>query len=149
MLESTLNELVSSKKINQIDDLYQYFDSLEPVEAQFMIGRWTGDVILSGHVGEKMLGSMSWAGKNFVSADEVYPILVKAPDGSISASDVLGQASLREVLYRGKLTATMVYDSQPTFDYFRKINSDTVMGIMDHKGDLKPLFFYLVRNPDN
>ncbi len=49
------------------------------------------------------------------------------------------------MVFRGLPTATMVYDQHPVFDYFRKINSERVLGVMDRKGDNALLFFCLQR----
>ena len=35
--------------------------------------------------------------------------------------------------FRGKVSATMVYDNQPVFDHFRKVNDYTLMDIMNGK----------------
>ena len=35
--------------------------------------------------------------------------------------------------FRGKVSATMVYDNQPVFDHLRKVNEYTLMGIMNGK----------------
>ena len=50
-------------------------------------------------------------------------------------------------VYRGVVTATMVYDRHPIFDHFRRIADDRVLGVMDRKGDEAPLFFFLRRLP--
>ena len=55
------------------------------------------------------------------------------------------RARLRMIEYRGKLSATMVYDHQPINDVFRKIDDNTVMGLMDAKNMNKPFFFILKR----
>ncbi len=47
--------------------------------------------------------------------------------------------------HRGKVSATMVYDNLPIHDVFRKMDADTVLGIMDLKGLKKPFFFVLRR----
>ena len=47
--------------------------------------------------------------------------------------------------YRGKVTATMVYDYLPINDSFRKIDENTVLGIMDYKIYPQPFFFILER----
>ena len=50
--------------------------------------------------------------------------------------------------FRGELTATMVYDRQPTHDHFKKIDDTAVMGIMNGKRVLatgRYFYFYLQR----
>ena len=35
--------------------------------------------------------------------------------------------------YRGKASASMIYDQKPIIDIFRKIDEDTMLGVMDIK----------------
>lgn len=56
-----------------------------------------------------------------------------------------GQARLRMLEHRGVLSATMVYDGLPIHDVFRRLDDDTVLGLMDLKGDPLPFFFVLRR----
>lgn len=55
------------------------------------------------------------------------------------------RARLRMTEYRGKVSATMVYDQLPINDVFRKVDDDTVLGAMDLKGMELPYFFVLRR----
>ena len=55
------------------------------------------------------------------------------------------QARLRMVEYRSKVSATMIYDHLPANDCFRKVDDNTVLGIMDLKHSPKPFFFILRR----
>ncbi len=55
------------------------------------------------------------------------------------------RARLRMTTYRGKSSATMIYDQLPINDVFRKIDQDAVFGVMDLKGMNSPLFFILRR----
>lgn len=57
------------------------------------------------------------------------------------------QARLRMMEYRGKVSATMIYDHLPINDSFRKIDENTVLGIMDFKALAQPFFFVLKRCP--
>ena len=47
--------------------------------------------------------------------------------------------------YRGKASASMIYDQKPIIDIFRKIDEDTMLGVMDIKNfpSEKSYFFYL------
>ena len=54
-------------------------------------------------------------------------------------------ARLRLTNYRGKESATMIYDRVPINDVFRKLDDDTVLGVMDQKGAQRPFFFVLRR----
>jgi hypothetical protein len=55
------------------------------------------------------------------------------------------QARLRMMEYRGKVSATMIYDYLPINDSFRKVDDNTVLGIMDFKNFPQPFFFVLQR----
>jgi hypothetical protein len=126
-------------------DLDTFFDQLPAVEEAFMLGEWRGGCFNSSHPGEAMLGKVKWRGKRFESRNNVSPMLCENENGEVVASPILGSAQLREVVYRGVCTATMIYDTQPILDHFRKIDDNTVLGAMDRKGDAAPLYFYLQR----
>ena len=55
------------------------------------------------------------------------------------------RARLRMTTYRGKSSATMIYDQAAINDPFRKIDQDAVFGVMDMKGMKSPFFFILRR----
>lgn len=55
------------------------------------------------------------------------------------------KARLRMTHYRGVSSATMIYDALPINDVFRKVDSDTMLGAMDIRGEAKPFFFVLRR----
>ncbi|MBT9312753.1 DUF4334 domain-containing protein [Leptothoe kymatousa] len=56
------------------------------------------------------------------------------------------QARLRMMDYRGKVSATMIYDYLPINDAFRQVDDDTVLGVMDYKESPQPFFFVLRRD---
>ncbi|MCJ7720958.1 DUF4334 domain-containing protein [Candidatus Bathyarchaeota archaeon] len=56
------------------------------------------------------------------------------------------KARVRMMEHRGKISATMIYDDLPIFDVFRKIDNNTVLGLMDLKGVEQPFFFVLKRD---
>jgi hypothetical protein len=56
------------------------------------------------------------------------------------------QARLRMMDYRHRVTATMIYDTLPIQDSFRKIDDNTVLGVMDFKDIPQPFFFVLHRD---
>jgi hypothetical protein len=55
------------------------------------------------------------------------------------------RARLRLTEYRGKSSATMIYDNLAINDVFRKVDDNTVMGVMDFKRMTQPFFFVLKR----
>ena len=54
-------------------------------------------------------------------------------------------ARLDTVDYRGVPTVAMHYLDKPVTDVFRKLNDDTVLGLMDYRGMPRPYFFVLRR----
>ncbi|WP_198955239.1 DUF4334 domain-containing protein [Kineosporia sp. R_H_3] len=54
-------------------------------------------------------------------------------------------ARLRMTEYRGVVTATMCYDAHPIHDVFRRVDGDTVLGVMDQRGLPQPFVFLLRR----
>lgn len=125
--------------------LFNFFDRLPAMPAERMLGDWTGGILSRGHPVESQLAAMRWDGKRFCGANEVYPIISRDERGHRVVNDILGAASLREVVFRGVATATMIYDKSPVFDHFRKVDDHLVVGVMDKKGNDSPLFFYLAR----
>lgn len=55
------------------------------------------------------------------------------------------RARLRAVEFRGVVTAAMVYDHLPIIDLFRRVDADTLMGVMDLR-DSAPYVFVLQRD---
>lgn len=55
-------------------------------------------------------------------------------------------ARLRDLEYRGKVGAAMVYDHLPIIDCFRLVDGDTLLGVMDMRGMSDPYFFILSRD---
>lgn len=152
------------------------WQSLEPVSIEFMIGRWRGEEIATGHPMNGLMSVLGWYGKAFIDAETVHPLLfwdrrrkgvfavhparlpmnLRVPKtAALRAAVVLGRpwlltevptARLRLVEMHGATTAAMVYDDRPIVDGFRQIDDHTVMGIMDRRGDATPLFFVLHRD---
>ncbi len=141
----TLLADATDKKALSIDQLNTIYDQLDTVCCEAMIGQWRGMCFNTGHPGEQKLGAIGWAGKEFRSLNDVSPIMCADDAGKLSPSAIMGAASLRMVEFRGTTTATMVYDQHPIFDHFKRIDDDTVLGVMDAKGEALPLYFLLQR----
>lgn len=140
-----LAELAARTDPVAVAEALALFDALEPVAVEEMLGDWEGGVVLTGHPGEAQLGGLRWAGKAFHGPDEVDPMVCLDDDGRRAPNPIMGGAVLRRVEFRGVSTATMVYDRHPTFDHFRRVDADTVLGVMDRKGEEAPLVFFLRR----
>ena len=153
------------------------YDALPVVESDFMLGRWQGAGLPTGHAMDGLLEAYNWYGKEFVDADHVHPLLFKDRQGELYRvnpglmpmslvgripgnkswpmrkafaalkpviSTTTSKATLQQVNLRGKTSAAMVYDQLPIRDVFRKVDDDTVMGLMDYR-DMVPFFFILRR----
>ena len=55
------------------------------------------------------------------------------------------KARLRMTEYRDVVSATMIYDSLPINDIFRKVDDDSVLGVIDLRFSPQPFFFVLRR----
>ena len=176
ILESCQSILNTGKTTTE--EALKLFDSLEPVNLDFMIGRWEGSGLHTNHPMDGFLETSNWYGKEFVSSEEVHPLLFLDSQSQIFKvaphptamewvlklpifkknylQPLLGlinsllkteksQARLRMMEYRGKVTATMIYDYLPINDSFRKVDNNTVLGIMDYKNSPQPFFFVLKR----
>ncbi|TDZ33239.1 hypothetical protein C8035_v011448 [Colletotrichum spinosum] len=125
------------------------YDKLQPVDAEFMISQWEGGSFDTGHPTHQTLRDFKWAGKDFRSVDDVDPIMFYDADGKRTWLSKYGHARLREVKFRGVVTAAMVYDNFPIIDAFRYVDENTVVGAMDNKElqDAGTYYFYLKRRP--
>lgn len=130
--------------------LDELFDALEPVRIDEMMGDWKGGELKTGHKGSLALQALGWHGKSFHSRLDAKPLICRDADGKLFSSQAMkGEASLWMVEFRGKVSACMVYDAQPIFDHFRRVDERTLMGIMDGKEMVldngKHFYFYLER----
>ena len=150
---------------------------MEPIPVEFMHGRWKGFEIETGHPLGGLLVPAGWYGKVFLDNEEVHPIVffgkdktelysvnpklvpfeMKVPKDErlkkmISIVRVVletteSKARLRPLGYRGKVSATMIYDEIPLIDIFVKIDERRVFGVADMKGQ-PPLFLVMERDDE-
>ncbi|NED61131.1 DUF4334 domain-containing protein, partial [Streptomyces sp. SID10244] len=80
-----------------------------------------------------LLDKAGWFGKTFTSRSDVQPLMCRDENGDLFSNTELGkgEASLWAVEFRGEVTASMVYDGQAVIDHFKKVDENTVMGIMN------------------
>jgi len=131
-------------------ELDVFWATLPPATIDQMIGEWRGGEFVTGHKMNGLLEKARWFGKSFRSATDVQPLVCLDDDGNKFSNIKLGkgEASLWAEEFRGEVVATMVYDGQPTHDHFKRVDADTVLGIMNGKGVLdngKYFYFYLER----
>lgn len=173
----TSHQMLQEKKASQ-EEVISLFDELEPVDLDFMRGRWKGYEIKTGHPMGGLLELTGWYGKLFKNPEEVHPLLFYANNKTalfsanpglmplklsmkLPKAKALGglirilrpffqtkkaRARMRVVEYRGKLTGAMVYDQKAIIDVFAKIDDNTMLGIMDLKGDPRSYVFVLERD---
>ncbi|MGW6268489.1 MULTISPECIES: DUF4334 domain-containing protein [unclassified Streptomyces] len=125
---------------------------LDTVDASVLLGSWRGFAFLTGHPIEKVLAAGRWHGKRFDALDDAKPLICRADDGSLFSDTKAGrgEASLWNVEFRGEVTATMVYDGMAVLDHFKRLDDDTLMGVMNGKPRLvlaegRPFYFGLER----
>lgn len=54
------------------------------------------------------------------------------------------KARLHLVSFRGKVSSAMIYDRLAIIDHFRKIDEDSVLGLMEYKGYPKNKYFFFI-----
>lgn len=178
--------MLALNKIDQVlqqentttQDALALFDQLETVDIAFMLGRWQGSGLHTGHLMDGLLEGTNWYGKEFVSSECVHPLLFLDSSNEVfklSPSPQMmklalrlpmpknpavkpiytlfnlllktdkSQARLRMMEHRDKISATMIYDHLPIHDVFRKVDENTLLGLMDYKESPQPFFFSLKR----
>lgn len=122
------------------------FDQLKPIEPPFLIGEWNGGDFDTGHPVTQALKELNWVGKTFRTEEDVDPMMVRGEGGKrTSIESYAGRARIREVKFRGKVSAAMVYDERPVIDHFRYVDENTLAAMMDVKGGLPGYHFHLTR----
>ncbi|WP_298864042.1 DUF4334 domain-containing protein [uncultured Sulfitobacter sp.] len=120
--------------------------------------RWYGKVFESPDIVHPLVHEDRFGGKFFVNP-ALLPLKIAAilpmPREIISWTFPIlrpvlttrkPKARLRMMQFRGRLSATMIYDAKPINDVFRKIDDQTVLGLMDQRGDSSPFFFKLMKD---
>ena len=171
---NTLNKILK-ENASTYEEALQLFDELETVTVDFMIGKWKGEEIFTGHPMDGLLASTGWYGKIFESAEKVHPLVFytdktksdlfavnptavfklqnTATDQNLFMADHRKdvethefKARLRNTEFRNSISATMIYDELPINDIFKKIDENTVFGAMDLKSQPRNYFFLLRRD---
>jgi len=151
---SNFANLVARTDVIADADLDAFWATLEPASIEDMLGEWKGGEFNTGHRANGFMNRLNWFGKTFHSADDAKPLVCLDADGNkFSNTEAMnGEASLWMEEFRGEVTASMVYDGQPVHDHFKKVDENTVIGIMNGKkavdttsGSPRYLYFYLER----
>ncbi|SDE02268.1 DUF4334 domain-containing protein [Rhodococcus tukisamuensis] len=134
-------------------DLDAVWAALDVVAAADILGTWKGAVFQTGHQLCTILPASGWHGKTFHSVLDAKPLMCRDDEGNLYSNVKLGrgEASLWNIEFRGEVTATMVYDGKPIFDHFKRVDENTLMGIMNGKPEAvldngRHLYFLLERD---
>ena len=135
-------------------DLDALWADLDVVASEDMLGAWRGGDFATGHPAGALLGKIGWHGKRFDSLTDGHPLICRGEDGALYSNTRYaggGYSSLWNVEFRGESTATMVYDAMAVLDHFKRVDEDTVMGIMNGKleaafGTADHYYFWLERD---
>jgi hypothetical protein len=156
--EEAFTGMLNGANVPEAEKVLELFSQLEPISVDSVIGLWR--VVAFGRtprdpIAEQPdpgplpqregLGLRKLYGKRFVTRDDAEPIVCLAEDGTLVASVDFGVARLRELSFLGTSSAGMVYDHQPWIDYFRKLDHDTLVAMIDMKGSPMGTGFFMLR----
>ncbi|KAJ5772510.1 hypothetical protein N7520_003039, partial [Penicillium odoratum] len=117
-------------------------NDLPPVHPDSLLGEWRGADLDTGHPGVEANKETRWAGKTFVSVDDIKPMMDFDERGNRVWREDIGGAR-----YNGIVSSAMIHNKQPIIDHLRKVNDSMVAGVMDTQ--LMPgagnYYFYLTR----
>lgn len=146
--EQQFHDLIERNGPIEAAEIAAVFDQLKPIPPEFLIGKWKGFSFDTGHPAHQILDTLKWAGKDYRSVDDVDPIMIYDDSGKRTWYSEYGHARIREVKFRGTVSAAMIYDKFPIIDVFKYVDDNTVLGAMDNKdfpADAGEYYFYLKR----
>ena len=73
-----IEEILSRRQATP-DEVLHCFDNLQVADTNFMLGRWRGFEISTGHLLDVLLEPSGWYGKLFESAETVHPLHFYGP----------------------------------------------------------------------
>ncbi|MDB9529276.1 DUF4334 domain-containing protein [Oscillatoria sp. CS-180] len=118
------------------------FDQLEPVDLDFMMGRWRGSELLTGHPMDGLLAATNWYGKEFVSPDCVHPLLFSGNNDQlfkVAPQAFLMNLALKSPLPRNEALKP-VYTSLTTL--LKTEESQARLRMMEHRGKVSATMIY-------
>ncbi|KAJ5153859.1 uncharacterized protein N7500_009298 [Penicillium coprophilum] len=132
-------------KVNEAD-VEAIFNELPAAPIDLIHGDWKGAGFDTSHPCWPELLEMNWFGKTFHSTENIDPVIV-LKDGKPVKDESWGHAILREVRFRGIVSAAMIYDNHRIIDHFRYVNDNLIAGAMETTkfGDGGMFYFYLYK----
>jgi hypothetical protein len=159
--QQKVQALVKSNVTTPTSILKELWSALPPITVAKAIGTYHGGLFT--HDGKP--DPINWWGKQILSETTVNPLLSTPPKNATSRFDAAGKeivfpyprysiAQARNVEHEGVVSATILYNRIPLFDYFRVVKEgDPVTGaglVLLGKSDLRgteasPAYFHLTR----
>lgn len=136
------------------------FHTSHPMDGLLEAYHWYGKQFLSPEKVQPLICRTLGGRKSNINPIFMLPLLNLMGRGALPTSKIIAtmlsplmpllstsksKARLRMMNYRGKSSATMIYDHLPINDIFRKIDENKVLGVMDLKKLERPFFFILQR----
>ncbi|MFQ6538850.1 MULTISPECIES: DUF4334 domain-containing protein [Aphanothece] len=140
----------------------QGFPTGHPLDGLLEAFHWRGKRFDSPEDGHPLVFTGPGGGEVALDPGRIGPLLALATRVPMPRSGLAGRlfqlctpllstshsrSRLRMIRHRDRTSATMVYDQLPILDVFRRIDDDTLLGLMDGKGMAQP-FFFLLRRAD-
>ncbi|WP_222841916.1 DUF4334 domain-containing protein [Cystobacter ferrugineus] len=122
-------------------DALALFDSLEPVDLDFMMGRWVGAGFDTHHPMDGLLETFGWYGKAFVTPDDVHPLLFRRGGSVVSISPRLMPMGL---LWKVRLPRSALLNalSLPLKFALRTRRARARVRMMEHRGKVSATMIY-------
>lgn len=136
----TLPEMLQEKKAS-LEQALKFFDELDPVDLEFMKGRWKGYEISTGHPMDGLLELTGWYGKLFKNPEEVHPLLFYAQNRSalFSANPGLMPLKLSMKLPKSKVLGSLITLLRPIFQTKK---ARARMRVVEYRGKLTGAMVY-------
>ncbi len=135
-----LPEMLQGKKASQ-EEALKFFDELEPVDLDFMKGRWKGYEINTGHPMDGLLALTGWYGKLFKNPDEVHPLLfyTKNKSSLFSVNPGMMPLQLSMKLPKSKVLGPIIRILRPIFQTKK---ARARMRMVEYRGKLTGAMVY-------
>jgi len=132
-------------------ELDDFFVDLDTLDVKQILGEWRiGYFFTKDGTGSKLETLMRISpvlpySKSFLSKNYVKAMIFRFFQMKFNIP--ITNASLGLINFRNKKSTSMIYNHFPMIDHFRKVDNDTIMGIMEIKGKTS-VYFYLERIVD-